>query len=703
MRKILALVLAVWFLPLFFIVVTANHVLDTVSKPDVVIGMVDNAEIFNYVYDHLMENLVHDVVSKGVEVDSGLSDSSEPMTLSFDDPDVAAAAITSSLETLVPREYLKQKFEESMRGVVPYVTGKTDEFEIDLEVQERVRAVPDAVRVLVLELNLIEQVTDDLLVPQIAEFTSQISGNALGISFTEQENEDNTRVIFAPEWVEQQLFGAIDEITPYFAGDSDGFEIEIELDNRVVVVGEILKDKIKAEDTLYQLVFTKVIDPAIQNTVDQSTSVGFGVSLSEQEVTEAVEVIAPRDWVRGHGDAVIDVLVEYMIGNSDDLNYSIDMSERKAAAVAELQGLARTKLVRTLEVLPTCGSSAERFSAAAAVTSGKVPPCLSGGPMINIALNSFVPKMDQQVEAFVVDQIPGEISYSLSDFGSQAGGSENPFEDARKRVLEGLSFSEQDLLNMISDENDPESRADAEEKLKTLAAGVVITEKDFIDALGPDLSQQFEDVRGYMKTGLAIRWLLWVVVLIPLIAIAFIAGGGWMGRLKWAGGVAAVVALIVYLGIGVGWSFVDVAIEQNPDFAVDVNPEFRTDYPRLAAELESDEPVVRLQRALESWQRGWRSQTVPWIIAGLLAFAVGVVWPRTKALRGDRKIPWPPLGKTGGPSVPAPAAVPPPGTVTDVAEIDLDEDDDLDYKPGEDDPDLDPDSGSKPGTSTSQF
>ena len=66
MRKILALVLAAWFLPLFFIVVTANHVLDTVSKPDVVIGMVDNAEIFNYAYDHLMENLLHDVVSKGV-------------------------------------------------------------------------------------------------------------------------------------------------------------------------------------------------------------------------------------------------------------------------------------------------------------------------------------------------------------------------------------------------------------------------------------------------------------------------------------------------------------------------------------------------------------------------------------------------------------------------------------------------------------
>ena len=34
--------------------------------------------------------------------------------------------------------------------------------------------------------------------------------------------------------------------------------------------------------------------------------------------------------------------------------------------------------------------------------SGKVPPCLSGGPMINLALEAFVPKMDQQVESFVM-------------------------------------------------------------------------------------------------------------------------------------------------------------------------------------------------------------------------------------------------------------------------------------------------------------
>ena len=630
MRKFLALVLVIVFLLTFFSAVTVSHVVNSVSEPEVVMGMLNDAEVFDYVYENVLPNLVHDLISKGVKVNSGLGDSPDPTTLNFDDPDTAAAAITSSFETLIPREYLRQKTLEGLAVWFPYLAGKTDEFTVDLQVQERVRAVPDSVRVLVLELDLIKQVTDDLLIPQVSELTSNISDNALGIRFTEEENENNTREIFASDWVEQQLFDAVDEITPYFAGDADSFEIKIEFDDRVVIVGEIFKDKIEAEDTLYQLVFAKVIDPAIQKTVDQSTSVGFGVSLSEQEVTDAVEVIAPREWVRGHGDAVIDVLVAYLLGYSDVLSYSIDMSERKTAAVVELQALARTKLVRTLEVLPTCGSSAERLSATMAVASGQVPPCLSGGPMINMALNAFVPKMDHQVEAFVVEQIPGEISYSLAEFASQTGGTENPFEDARKRVVEGVSFTEQDLIDIMSDENNPESRVDAEDKLKILAAGVVITEKNIIETLGSDALQQLDDIRGFVKLGLLLKWLLWVGVLVLLVVIAFVGGGAWLGRLKWAGSVAAICSIAVFGMITLGWS---VVTSQLPD-DVPVSQEMKIDYPQLSAELESGTPIGRIELALGSWRNGWRNQTVPWAVAGLAALAIGIVWPQINAKRG---------------------------------------------------------------------
>ncbi len=625
MRKFLALVFTAGLVVLLFLVVTANHALNTLSEPDVIISMLNDAEAYDYLYDEIIANLVYDVVEKGIEVNSGIGDSSKPTILEFDDPDTAAAAITLFVETLVPREYLRQKIEEGLREVVPYATGQTDEFKIDLEVQDRLRDLPDSLRTLVGELRLVQQLTDDLLIPQMSDFSSQISGSGLGIEFTQKENEDNAREIFAPEWVEKQLFQIVDELTPYFVGDSDGFSVLIKLEDRVVIIGEILKGKIASDDTLYKLVFAKVIDPAIQGTVDQSTSVGFGVSLTEQEVTDAVEVIAPPEWVRGHGDGVIDALVEYLLGDANDLHYSVDMADRKAAAAKELQALARIKLVSTLEATPACTSSVAAFAATKAVVSGKVPPCLSGGPMINMALEAFVPKMDQQVEAFVMGQIPGEISYSLSDFAGQGDGIDQQLEDVREKVIEGIRFTQDDLVEIIAGSDDPEALDGAEEKLTMLTEGVVITETNIIDSLGPDEIQQIDDLRGQARMWLSLKWLLWFVVLIPVGIIAFIGGKGWPGRLKWAGGAVVICGLIVYLGISLIWS---VGKNQLP-IDVPVSQEMKVDYPRLSDELESGSPAERIQTAMGSWQSKWRNQTLPWIILGLLSFTAGTIWSRT--------------------------------------------------------------------------
>jgi len=624
MRNFLALVFTAGLVVLLFLVVTANHALNTISKPDVIISVLNDAEAYDYLYDEIIGNLVYDVVEKGVEINSGIGDSSSPTILEFDDPGTAAAAITLFVETLVPRAYLREKIEEALQGVVPYAAGQTDEFKIDLEVQDRLRDLPDSVRTLVAELRLVQQLTDDLLVPQMSEFNSQISGSGLGIEFNQKENEANARLIFAPEWVEEQLFQTVDELTPYFVGDSDGFSVLIKLEDRVVIIGDILKDKISSDNTLYKLVFAKVIDPAIQRTVDQSTSVGFGVSLTEQEVTDAVELIAPPEWVRGHGDGVIDALVEYLLGHADDLNYSVDMTARKAAAAKELQALARIKLVSTLEATPACTSSAAAFAATKAVASGKVPPCLSGGPMINLALQAFVPKMDQQVESFVMGQIPGEIAYSLSDFAGQGDGFDQQLNDIRKKVIEGIRFTEEDLVGLIAGGDDPEALDGAEEKLTMMAAGVVITEMDIVNNLGPDEIQQIDDLRGQARNWLSLKWLLWFVVLIPIGIIAFIGGRGWPSRLKWAGGAVAISALIVYLGISLIWS---VGKNQLP-IEIPVSQEMKVDYPRLSDELGSGSPAELIQNAIGSWQSGWRNQTLPWIIFGLLSFTVGTVWSR---------------------------------------------------------------------------
>jgi hypothetical protein len=637
MRKVLAVLLAGLFLILFFVAVTVNQVVDTASDPDVITGMIDDAEMYDYVYDNIIGSLVHDMVSKGIEIESGLGESAAPTVLTFDDPDAATLAITGFIETIIPREYVKSKIEEGMNGIVPYVRGDVDTFTLDLEVQARVRAVPAAARQVVADLDLTERVIEDLLIPQLDSYAGQISGQALGINLTDAEIESAARRIFAAEWLEGQLFGAIDEITPYFAGDADSFSVELQFGDRAVIIGQILKDKLVKQDTLYNLVFAQVVNPLIQQTAAQSTSVGFGISLTEAEVVESFEVIAPREWVQDQGEGVIDALIAYMVGQTDSLVYRVDLTDRKIAASTELEALALRKLESALDGIPDCGDPVAALGAAQDIGSQQLPRCIAGGqPMIDLALNTFAPVMIGQVVSFVEAQVPSEVSYSQADFEAQVGGSLESVDEIRKQIAEGFSFSDRDLVDMIATDSSLRAQADAERTLQTLADGFVFTEEDIIGDLDPVARQQLNDIRGYVGTGLSIRWALWILVLIPLAVIAFIGGNGWAGRLKWAGGVAAISALIVYGGIAAAWSFNDIAQEYLPDYGARVNSDFRADYPRLSDELESDELNVRFERLLDSWQQGWRNQTVPWIVAGAVAFAIGFALPRFGGNKGIR-------------------------------------------------------------------
>ena len=629
MRKLFAVLLVGLFLILLFVVTTVNQIVDTASDPRVITGVLDDAEVYDYVYDNIIGNLVADLVEQGIEVDTGLNEG-VPLVLRFEDPDQAALAITNLIETLAPREYVQEKLEASLNSVVPYVIGATDEFMIDLEVEDRVRSIPAAVRDVAQGLELTERVIDDLLIPQLDQFMGDVSTQALGIELTQEEIESNARLVFEPEWVEDQIFDAIDEITPYFAGDADSFNVVIRFDDRTVVIGNILKDKLMSEDTLYNLVFDQVLDPLIQQTVAQTTNIGFGISLTEQEVVDTFEIIAPREWVVEQGEGVINALIDYLVGKSNSLEFSVELSDQKSTATTVLQDLARTKLELSMANIPSCSSPADALGAAQDLGSLSIPRCIAGGQTtIDLALGSFGPIIDAQVTSFVEDQVPSEVAYTQADIEAQIGGEFGTIDDIRARILEGFNFSDQDLIEAVADGSDPQSLAAAEDSLKILTNGILITEKNITDNLEGENLQLFNDLRDYAGTAYNFRWVLWVLVLIPLLVIALIGGRDWAGRLKWAGGVAAVCAVLVYGGIAVAWSMNDIAQDYVPDYEAEVSTEFKADYPRLSAELESDELTNRFESAVDSWQQGWRNQTIPWIIGGIVAFLVGTVLSNT--------------------------------------------------------------------------
>jgi hypothetical protein len=147
--------------------------------------------------------------------------------------------------------------------------------------------------------------------------------------------------------------------------------------------------------------------------------VGFGISLTEQGVVDAFEVLAPRDWVSEQGNGVIDALIDYMVGTASQLNYTVDLSDRKTAATTELQSLARQKLETSLGEIPDCTSSIDALGATQDLAARELPRCIAGGQTtIDLALRTFGPFMDVQVDSFVGAQVPDQLSYSLADFES---------------------------------------------------------------------------------------------------------------------------------------------------------------------------------------------------------------------------------------------------------------------------------------------
>ena len=68
MRKLLAILLAPLFFILFLLAITLNQVTNTVTEPDVVIGMMNDGEFYDYAYDNIIANMVRDTTEKGIDI-----------------------------------------------------------------------------------------------------------------------------------------------------------------------------------------------------------------------------------------------------------------------------------------------------------------------------------------------------------------------------------------------------------------------------------------------------------------------------------------------------------------------------------------------------------------------------------------------------------------------------------------------------------
>ena len=637
MRTLLVILLVPVFALVFLFAITINQIVSTVSSEDLVVRILDDVEIYDYIYDDLMVRLSEDLSAREYEIKFYREDSEFIHVLKLDNPDGDPRGFKVFVDDVLPREYIRRELGENLGVGLAYLYGAQDSFTVDLAAQERIREIPIATERLLKSTLLSGELVEDLIFPTMLLLNSDVLEPALGLGFDESELQQIAFALFAPEWIDHHAVSVTHTMAPYLADDADEFQFVMRVEDRVVIAGEIMKSKLNDDKILYRLVFEQMVRPLLGQVLGLAHEVGFGITLTNQEVLDVMEAIAPREWVEELGNGLIDELTAYLVSSQDEITLSISLKERKDAASFVLTELVMNELRESINERPTCESEIEIKRASEDVSRRSLPSCIPGGDSsVDPILDSLHPLLRMEVDNFIGQQIPDDLYYSHVFFKSVIGGDMAVVDNVRQNVADGVEFSDQDLLDSLAGAGfyrreqliDPDAQMTAEGLIDLIADGVVWTDRDFVEGLDESSRVQLEDLRHNLATVLSFRWLIWLLIVLPLFLLAYFAADRWSSRLKWGGAILAVTAVLVYAGISILWSNYSADIyEQYLPKTTDFGLQMEENYPSLAEEFKENGPVDKLFEILQVWQERLRNQTVPWIFIGVLAFALGTGWP----------------------------------------------------------------------------
>ena len=174
------------------------------------------------VYDALSSQDFVDLVDTEIVELGGL-----PFSLTISPEEVA-----SSVSEVAPPEWLKEQTEQIIEEVVPYLLMEKENFEVRINVKDRVDAAVPVLKELLRSADVYNVVLDNVAVPIIEENVGNLVQLPYGITISQDEIGEAARLVLPPEWIQEQVEGTIDEVIPYLTGQQDGFRVEVPVGER---------------------------------------------------------------------------------------------------------------------------------------------------------------------------------------------------------------------------------------------------------------------------------------------------------------------------------------------------------------------------------------------------------------------------------------------------------------------------------------
>ncbi|MCH7746369.1 MAG: hypothetical protein IIC84_09875, partial [Chloroflexi bacterium] len=461
LRRLLTIPLGFLLFILLFLSLVVLQVSSTFLDPDFYPDELRKADFYEFLLVDVTTSALDE--ARELDVEDLPGDLSENPLVALN---LSTEEIVASLNTAIPPEWVQSVVEQLFDEFGSYVTGESDEFEVTIQAGDQVLVMVGEISSLMRRADFYNFMFEDLVNPAISDALGDEL--PLGLTVTTEQLESLVRAIVPREWIENQVDTTLAEVTPYFIGRSDEFEIKIVLEDRVAIAIEEVK-KLLLEIDAYDLLYDEVVEPLIADFVGESIDLPLGFVITSEEIIAAMREVAPPAWVQGQVVTIIDDASPYLTGKVDTFAVTVSLTTNKAAAVRVLEDLAMEKVNERLAGLPSGPFRDGLERGAASIVS-------SVGPSI-------------------INRIPDDITFTESDLRdalAQQGATENLdlLDNVREIIRGGWSYTDADLREDIRGafiEGDGDEALDILDDIRAfLADGWTYSDVDFREDLDND-------------------------------------------------------------------------------------------------------------------------------------------------------------------------------------------------------------------------
>jgi len=539
-RRIIALPFIIMAFVTFQVGVLAQQTASNLINPSFYLETLAESNIYQFLLTDLPRTALKDVRkanSNPIINQSGLSDE----------------IIITSINEIIPPEWLQSNFESTVTGVGDYVTGKSDDFTISIPVDERVQAASNQITFILNESDLYKLVMEN----QVRPIVSQASKNELpfDVSVNEDQLMGSIQKIISKAWLTGQIDSVLGEVVPYAVGAKDTFAVVITVDDRIeVAVAEV--KFLLAEANAYESLFEGSIAPNISSSIGNTAKLPYGVEITDEEISAIIKKTAPAAWMQKTTESILDNATPYLVGRTDEFTISIDIEPNKEEAVSDLMALAERKLNSKLDNLPDC--DAAEVANILSNPVGGIPSCYPADPALKGQMQSYtkayISTVISAVRPQIINTIPNLIEFDQDSLRQVVPPKAlDSFDQGRAIMREGYTFRETDLESLIKQGAGDNSWDQVNTVRNSLSQGIQYNDQDFrvhietITADGGQTLSMLDQLRGILKLVHMFNLAVYIPTILIAALVGFLGGRGWNQRLMWAAIAMLIASFLVYV------------------------------------------------------------------------------------------------------------------------------------------------------------